>query len=377
MTGTIRTTHVGSLPRPQPLLDMMHAKAGGASVDREALDAVLSEAVRAVVARQVEIGIDSVSDGEFSKPSYATYVVERLTGFGGESSGFAAGDLRAYPEYAKHLIAIGGVVPRGGGACCQGPVGVKDTSGLEQDIANMRAASDAAKPAGAFLNAASPGVVAVFQRNEFYPSEDAYIEAVGEGLRPEYEAIVAAGFDLQIDAPDLAMSRHLVYQRLDEDDFLRILTRNVDALNHATRNIPAERLRMHICWGNYAGPHHLDIPFERIAAHVFRARPQTFLIEGANPRHGHEWAVFETNPPPEDKIICPGVIDSTSNYVEHPQLVAQRIQQYVNVLGRDRVMAGSDCGFSTFSGYPTVFPDIVWRKLESLVEGARIASAKL
>jgi 5-methyltetrahydropteroyltriglutamate--homocysteine methyltransferase len=373
----ILTTHVGSLPRPEPLLALMRDKAEGRAYDPHELEATLAEAVAAVVRRQVEQGVDLVSDGEFSKPSYATYVSERLTGFGGKGRLNAAADLSDFRAFAAHQVKIGAVIPTGYGSCCQGEVKVKDTRGLTTDLANMQAAVAAAKPTGAFLNAASPGVVAIFQKNEFYASEDAYLEAVAEALRPEYEAIVEAGFLLQVDSPDLAMGRHLAFAELSDDDFLKVIDRNVDALNHALRNLPAERLRMHLCWGNYAGPHHRDIPLARIAERVLRAKPRHILLEGANPRHGHEWAVFQTVALPEDKVLVPGVIDSTSNYIEHPELVAQRILNYAGVVGRERVMAGTDCGFSTFSEVPTVFPDIVWRKLESLAEGARIASAKL
>jgi 5-methyltetrahydropteroyltriglutamate--homocysteine methyltransferase len=235
----------------------------------------------------------------------------------------------------------------------------------------------AAKPVGAFMNAASPGVVAVFQKNAYYPSEDAYVEAVGEALRIEYEAIVAAGFQLQVDSPDLAMGRHIAFQDLDDAGFLTVIDRNVQALNNALRNIPADKVRMHLCWGNYAGPHHRDIPLKAIAERVLRAKPRHILLEGANPRHEHEWAVFKDVALPDDKVLVPGVIDSTSNYIEHPELVAQRLTRYADVVGRERVMAGSDCGFSTFSGYPTVHPDIVWAKLASMVEGAQIASRSL
>jgi len=330
-----------------------------------------------VVAKQAAAGIDYVSDGELSKPSYATYISDRLSGFGREWKGSSAADLKAFPEFAQRLIEIGGVVPKAGGACCIGPVAPNDSRALHDDLTNLRAAVDFVQPVGAFMNAASPGVVAVFQKNEFYSSEDAYIEAVAEALRPEYEAIVAAGFGLQLDSPDLAMSRHLIYARLDEADFVKIVARNVAALNHATRNIPAEHMRMHVCWGNYAGPHHFDIPLSRIASEVLRAKPGVLLLEAANPRHAHEWSVFEELRIPDEKILCPGVIDSTSNYIEHPELVAQRLIQYASVVGRERVMAGSDCGFSTFSGFPTVYPDIVWKKMESMVEGARLASKVL
>jgi len=377
MENRILTTHVGSLPRPATLLATMQAKAAGEPIDQAAFAADLAESVKAVVARQVATGIDLVSDGEFSKPSYATYVSDRLTGFTGEWKGAVAADLRALPDFGRHLVKIGGVIPRGGGACCQGPVAPKDSVDVDIDIANLRAAVELSKPQGAFINAASPGVVAVFQANEFYPTEDAYIEAVAEALRPEYEAIIAAGFDLQIDSPDLAMSRHLIYSSLDDDAFLGVVDRNVAALNHATRNIPADRMRMHLCWGNYAAPHNYDIAFSKIASRILSVKPRMILMEGANPRHGHEWAVFKEIPLPEDKILVPGVIDSTSNYVDHPELIAERLLRYADVVGRERLAAGSDCGFSTFSGLPTVFPDIAWLKLAALVEGAAIASKKL
>jgi 5-methyltetrahydropteroyltriglutamate--homocysteine methyltransferase len=373
----ILTTHVGSLPRPEALLALMQAKAKGEAYDEAELAATLRESVCDIVRKQVEAGVDIVSDGEFSKPSYATYVSERLTGFGGKGALNAAADLLDYRSYAAHLVKIGGVIPSGYGSCCQGPVGVKDTSGLETDLANLKAALDAARPGAAFMNAASPGVVAIFQKNEYYPSEDDYIMAVAEALRGEYEAIVEAGFYLQVDSPDLAMGRHLAFAHLSDEEFLHVVERNVEALNHALRNVPAERLRMHLCWGNYPGPHHHDIPLEKIASRVLRAKPRHILLEGANPRHGHEWAVFEDIPLPEDKVLVPGVIDSTSNYIEHPKLVADRLLRYADVVGRERVMAGTDCGYSTFMEVPTVWPDIVWAKMASMVEGAAIASERL
>jgi 5-methyltetrahydropteroyltriglutamate--homocysteine methyltransferase len=373
----ILTTHVGSLPRPPELLELMRARSEGRAVDEQELADLLARSVTEVVARQVDVGIDLVSDGEFSKPSYVTYVAERLTGFSGHWKGSAAADLRAFPAFAQRQIEIGAVVPSAGGSCCTGEVAPKNTDALARDIANLGTAVAESRPTGAFINAASPGVVALFHKNEFYPSEDAFIEAVAEALRPEYEAIVTAGFQLQIDSPDLAMSRHLRYTDLDDADFLRIVERNVAVLNHATRDIPAEKMRMHLCWGNYAGPHHLDIPLEKIARAVLGARPQMILLEGANPRHAHEWAVFQDVGLPEDKVLVPGVIDSTSNHVEHPQLVADRLLRYADLVGRDRLAAGSDCGFSTFSEIPTVWPDIVWLKLQSLVDGARIATDRL
>jgi len=373
----ILTTHVGSLPRPDGLLALLRARANAESVDPASLHSAIRAAVMDTVARQVAIGIDIISDGEMSKPSYATYVGERLTGFAGEFHGHAAQDLLDFRDYARHLVATGGVIPKAGGACCRGPVHPKDAKPLNEDLDNLRAAVDRSQPVGAFVNAASPGVVAVFQKNEFYPTEDAYIEAVADALQGEYEAIVEAGFMLQIDSPDLAMGRHLSFAQLDDVSFLRIARRNVEALNHATRNIPPHLMRMHVCWGNYPGPHHRDIDLAHIAPIVFSARPAGLLLESANPRHEHEWVVFRDLRLPDDKLLIPGVVDSTSNYIEHPELVAQRITRYADVVGRDRVLAGTDCGFSTFSGYPTVHPEIAWAKLGSLVEGARIASRRV
>ena len=370
----ILTTHVGSLPRPEALLSLMQARERGESIDTGKLSALLTEAVRQVVARQVETGIDVVSDGEFSKPSYATYVTERLTGFGEEFHGHAARDLRDYRDFAQHLVDIGGVVPSAGGACCIGAVMTGDQAPLQADLENFSAAVAAAQPKQAFMNAASPGVVTVFQQNRHYANENDYIEAVAAALRPEYEAIVAAGFLLQIDSPDLAMGRHLAFAELSDADFIAIARRNVCALNEALRTIPADRVRMHLCWGNYPGPHHRDIPLDKIIDVVLEAKPKYLLLEGANPRHEHEWNVFRTVELPDDKIIVPGVIDSTSNYIEHPDVVAQRICRYADTVGRERVMAGTDCGFSTFSGYPTVWPEIAWAKLASLAAGAQRAS---
>ncbi|MCX7865111.1 MAG: cobalamin-independent methionine synthase II family protein, partial [Novosphingobium sp.] len=334
----ILTTHVGSLPRPERLLALMQARARGEPHDAAELAATLRDCVMEIVRKQVDAGIDVVSDGEFSKPSYATYVSERLTGFGGRGALNAAADLLDYRSYARHLVKIGGVIPSGYGSCCVGPVALKDTSALMADLANLAVAVDAARPDGAFMNAASPGIVAIFQKNLYYPSEDDYIQAVAEALQAEYEAIVDAGFLLQIDSPDLAMGRHLAFAHLTDEEFLKIVERNVEALNHALGNIPADRIRMHLCWGNYPGPHHRDIPLERIASRVFAAKPRYILLEGANPRHGHEWAVFRDIALPDDKVLCPGVIDSTSNYIEHPSLVCERLLRYADVVGRDRIM---------------------------------------
>jgi 5-methyltetrahydropteroyltriglutamate--homocysteine methyltransferase len=374
---TIATTHVGSLPRSPTLLGMMLDRARGKPFDAAAIAEQLRADVMAIVRRQAELGIDIVSDGELSKPSYATYVTERLTGFGGHHRGYSPQDLRDYPGFATALVEQRRIQPPAGGLCCQGPIAVKDTAALQADLRNFRDAIAAARPTGAFMNAASPGVIAVWQHNEHYATEDDYLTAIAEAMRAEYEAIVDAGFALQLDCPDLAMARHMNYSRLDDAEFVRLVERNIAVLNHAVRNIPAERLRMHVCWGNYEGPHHRDIPLAAILPAVLAAKPAYLLIEAANPRHGHEWALFESVTLPAGKIVVPGVVDSTTNFIEHPELVAQRIARYVQLVGADRVVAATDCGFSTFNDYTTVHPDIVWRKLESLVAGARLASARL
>ena len=369
----VYTTHVGSLPRPESLLAVMRPESRNAE-EGQAFAGALGEAVQTIVKRQASIGLDVVSDGEMSKLDYASYVTERLSGFEGHFTGHKAQDLRDYQGLARRLIEIGAVVPAAGGACCRGPVAMQDLSILARDIDNLRRAVDAVSPPGAFINAASPGVIAVFQKNEYYPSEAEYIEAVAISMRVEYEAIVEAGFLLQIDSPDLAMGRHLAFADLSDAEFLKIAERNIEALNLAVANIPADKMRMHLCWGNYAGPHHRDIPLKRIIDVVLKARPAYLLLEGANPRHEHEWNVFDDVGLPDDKVLVPGVVDSTSNYIEHPELIAQRICRYANIVGRERVMAGSDCGFSTFRDYPTVYPEIAWAKLRSLVEGSAMAT---
>jgi len=367
---SIATTHVGSLPRTPQLLAAMAARA-------PTIDELVRRDVAAVVRKQAELGIDVVSDGELSKPGYATYITERLTGFGGHHRGYSPQDLRDYPEFARNLVETRRIQKPSGGVCCQGAVTVKSTAALEQDLRNFRDAVAAARPHAAFMNAASPGVIAVWQHNEYYKTEDEYLGAVADAMRAEYEAIVEAGFVLQIDCPDLAMARHMNYSKLADDAFVQLVERNVAVLNHAVRNIAADKLRMHVCWGNYEGPHHHDIPLHAILGAVLKAKPRYLLVEAANPRHGHEWAVFESTAVPADKVLVPGVVDSTTNFIEHPELVAQRIARYANIVGAERVMAGTDCGFSTWNDYTTVHPDIVWKKLESLVEGARLASQRL
>lgn len=374
-TDRILTTHVGSLPRTQAVTDVLFARAGGRPEEPGAA-ATIANAVKEVVRRQVDVGIDVVSDGEMSKISYATYVSERLSGFDGDTPREPGQDLVEFPGLLKKLAERGATAkyrrPR-----CVGPVRVKDTRPLEVDLDNLKGAALAASPLEAFMNAASPGVVALFQPNDFYPGGDEYLEALAEALRTEYEAIVAAGFLLQIDAPDLGMGRHTMYRDRTEEEFTVLAARHIEVLNHALRNVPAERVRMHVCWGNYEGPHHHDIPLSRLLPVVLRAKPQALLFEAANPRHAHEWAVFRDVKLPEEKILIPGVISSTTNYIEHPLLVAERLERLAAVVGRERVIGGSDCGYGTFAGFGPVEPDIAYMKLGALVEGARIASERL
>jgi 5-methyltetrahydropteroyltriglutamate--homocysteine methyltransferase len=372
----ILTTHVGSLPRSQAVTDVLFARERGEIRDAGAAAEVISDAVRDVVRRQVETGIDVVSDGETNKISYATYIADRFSGFGGDTQREPGQDLVEFPRLLTKLAERGSTAkyrrPR-----CIGEIRVRDTGPLNQDLGNFRRAVDAAKPVEAFMNAASPGVIALFQPNDFYPTQDAYLEAIAEAMRSEYEAIVGAGFLLQIDAPDLGMGRHTMYRSASTAEYLKSAARHVEVLNHALRNLPAERLRMHICWGNYEGPHHHDVPLAELLPVVIRARPQALLFESANPRHAHEWRVFREQKIPDDKILIPGVLSSTTNYVEHPELVAERIERFAGIVGRERVMAGSDCGFSTFAGFGPIDPDIVYLKLAALAEGARIASGRL
>ncbi len=376
-TERILTTHVGSLPRPQAAVDMLFAQDRGELTDTAAFDATMRGAVADVVAKQADIGVDVVSDGEMSKISYATYIRHRLTGFEqGEVPRATPKDLDEFPRFRDRL-AERGATPKYLRPICKGPIAVKDMQPLDADIAHLTAATAAHPQTEGFMNAASPGVIAVFQPNEYYPSQRDYLYALADAMQREYEAIVAAGLVLQIDCPDLSMGRHIRYRNETEDAFLRFANEQVDALNHALRNVPAEQLRMHICWGNYEGPHTHDIPLRTILPIVLRAKPSALLIEASNPRHAHEWHIWKETPLPDDKIVVPGVLDSTNNYVEHPELVAERIVRFAEVVGRERVIAGTDCGFGTFAGFGAVDPDIAYAKLGSLVEGARIASDRL
>ncbi len=338
--------------------------------------ATIADAVRDVVRQQVEAGVDVVSDGEMSKISYATYIKDRITGFAGDTPREPGQDLVEFPRILKRL-AEGGATAKYQRPRCVGEIRVQSLEPAQTDVQNMKAATAARVPTEAFLNAASPGVIALFQPNEHYKTQDDYLEAVAEAMREEYELIVAAGLLVQIDAPDLAMGRHTMYRDRSVEEFLNRAAKHIEVLNHALRNVPAERVRMHVCWGNYEGPHHHDVPLERLLPVVVRARIGALLIEGANPRHAHEWAVFRDFRMPEDMIVIPGVISSTTNYIEHPLLVAERIGRYADLLGRERVIAGSDCGFGTFAGFGPVDPDVTYLKLRSLAEGAAIASRRL
>ena len=375
-TDRILTTHVGSLPRSASVTTVVFAKEAGSLTDFHEHDRVVADAVRHVVARQVAAGIDVVSDGEQSKISYATYIKDRITGFEGDSERRPPRDLEEYPAYMQQAAASGGT-PAYKRPRCVGPVGVKDGMPLQIDLDNFRNALGAAPPVEGFMNAASPGVIALFQPNEHYRSHEAYLEALGEAMRPEYEAIVAAGFVLQLDCPDLGLGRHTMYKDKSEAEYVTLARLHVDIMNHALRHVPADRVRMHICWGNYEGPHHCDVSMDVVLPIALSAKPQGLLFESCNPRHAHEWSVFKNADIPEDKILIPGVIDSVTNFIEHPLLVAERIRRFADIVGRDRVLAGTDCGFSTFAGFGRVDQDIVYAKLNALVEGARIASQQL
>ncbi len=370
----ILTTHVGSLPRPPELVELVFAEDRGETVDRSEYDRLLDEAVRDRIRHQVEAGIDFVSDGEMSKIGYATYIRHRLSGFEvGEVPRATPADLDAYPSYMKRLADEGGSA-RYLRPICRGPIEYEHREPVERDLERLARAIEGQPVAGAFMNAPSPGIIALFQPNEYYPSLDEYLDAIGEAMKTEYEAIVAAGFVVQIDAPDLAMGRHIMYRDRSDEEFVTAAARHVEAINRALRDIPAEKARLHLCWGNYEGPHHLDIDASKIADVVLRAKPSRLLFEAANPRHEHEWAAWGEAEIPADKVLVPGVIDSTCNYIEHPDLVAQRLETYADIVGPDRVMAGTDCGFGTWSGFGSVDPDICWAKLAALSEGARRAS---
>ncbi|HZT52646.1 MAG TPA: cobalamin-independent methionine synthase II family protein [Stellaceae bacterium] len=374
-TERFLTTHTGSLPRPDDLIRAMFAREEGVPVDAGALAARIRAAVVEVVARQDEAGIDIVSDGEMSKPSYATYIKDRLDGFGGTSHPLEYQDLVDFPELARRVFGDPGRSRRKTPGCTAA-VKARDTTAAAADIANLRAALGVVKAEEGFLTAASPGLVSLFFHNGYYPTHEAYLEAIAAAMRPEYQAIVDAGFVLQLDCPDLAMGRHIQFARLDLAGFRHMAGLHVEALNAAVAGLPPDRMRLHLCWGNYEGPHHCDVPLGDIIDILFRARPAGLSFEAANPRHAHEWALFERVKLPEGKLLIPGVLESKSNFIEHPELVAQRIARYANLVGRENVVAGTDCGYGTWVGQAAVDPMVVWAKLRAMAEGARLASAQ-
>jgi 5-methyltetrahydropteroyltriglutamate--homocysteine methyltransferase len=367
------TTHTGSLPRPDDLIRMMYAKEEGVPVDGAALAARVRAAVAEVVKKQADAGVDLINDGELSKPSYATYVKDRLSGFGGSGNTFVYQDLAAFPRLEKRVFGDPGRSRRKTPAC-NAPISVRDAKAAQVDTDNLKSALASVRSRGGFLSAASPGVVSLFFRNDHYKDFETYIYAIAEAMRSEYETVVKAGFVLQIDCPDLGMGRHIQYVDLNLVDFRKRAQLHVEALNHALRGLPEEQLRMHLCWGNYEGPHHCDVPLADIVDIVFKARPSAISLEAANPRHAHEWTVFETVKLPDGKLLIPGVIESKSNFIEHPELIAQRIGRYAKLVGRENVIAGSDCGYGTWVGQAAVDPDVVFAKLKAMAEGAAIAS---
>jgi 5-methyltetrahydropteroyltriglutamate--homocysteine methyltransferase len=369
----VLTTHVGSLPRPEDLIRTMFAKQEGVPVDQAALDERTRDAVAEVVRLQAEAGVDVVSDGEMGKPSYVTYVSDRLDGFGGTSQPLTYADLVPFPALRERVFGDPGRSRRRTPAC-DAPVKPRDGAPARTDIEHMTSALAGVDVAAGFMNAASPGVIALYFRNDHYDTREAYVHAIAEAMRPEYEAIVAAGLLLQIDCPDLGMGRHIQFADKTLEEFRDEMRLNIEALNAATAGIPPERMRMHVCWGNYDGPHHCDVPFGDIVDVVFTARPAAVAFEAANPRHAHEWKIFEDVELPEGKTLIPGVIESKTNFIEHPELIAQRIERYTNLVGIENVQAGSDCGYGTWVGQAAVDPGVVWAKLRALAEGAALVS---
>jgi len=371
----ILTSHVGSLPRSQEVVDFIFARENNEKYDENSFDECMQNNVLSTVEKQKKAGIDIVSDGETSKISYATYVKDRYTGFSGDSPRNAPEDLKLFPGFLQRLSDEGGT-PQYARPMCTSEVKSKGQGELQKDIFNLKKAMTANGIERGFMNAASPGVISLFLQNDFYSSRDTYLAALADAMRDEYETIVASGLDLQLDCPDLALSRHMLFSDLSDSEFIKIAESHMEALNHALKNVPAEKVRIHICWGNYEGPHCCDIDMNKVFGTLMKAKAQYTLFETSNPRHAHEWTVFRDrkNEIPDDKILVPGVVDTTTNFIEHPELVAERINKFVNIVGKDRVIAGSDCGFGTFAGFGAVDPDIAFAKLESLSEGAKLAS---
>ena len=374
----ILTSHVGSLPRTQDVVDFIFARENGESYDQVAFDNCMSSACNETVRRQVEAGVDIVSDGETSKISYATYVKDRYTGFSGDSPRNAPADLKQFPSFLDRLANSGGT-PQYARPMCTGEVTSKGHGELQADIDNLKAGMAAHGATRGFMNAASPGVISLFLQNQHYATREAYLAALADAMKEEYETIVGAGLDLQLDCPDLALSRHMLFADLSDDEFVKIAAMHVEALNHALRDIDPARVRVHICWGNYEGPHVCDIDMDKVFSTLMKTRARYVLFETSNPRHAHEWTVFRDRASeiPDDKVLVPGVVDTTTNFVEHPELVAERIARFVGIVGAERVIAGSDCGFGTFAGFGAVDPEIAYAKLATLAEGAALASARL
>ena len=377
-TERILTTHTGSLPRPDNLMQMMIAREQGQSVDASELAGTVRNAVGEAVKHQVAAGIDIISDGEMSKIGFANYVKDRLAGFGGRSNPLTAQDILDHPDLNVHLLRR----KEGGGGrnfipACTGPISLRDQDAVYRDIANLKAALQEVQPEGVFMPAASPGAIAQVMQNNYYPTQEAYLYALADAMRYEYQTIVAAGFSLQLDCPDLAMQRHVRFADAPIDEFRRHLQQSVEVLNYALSGIPPEQVRVHVCWGNYQGPHHRDVPLKDIIDLLLKIQGNALSLEAANPRHEHEWNVFEQVRLPEGKILIPGLIDSCTNYIEHPEVVAQRLVRFARTVGRENVIAGTDCGFDTFAGASAVAPSVAWAKLQSLAEGARLASQEL
>ena len=371
----ILTSHVGSLPRSQEVVDFIFARENNQNYDEKSFDECMQRNVLSTVEKQKNSGIDIVSDGETSKISYATYVKDRYTGFSGDSPRNAPEDLKLFPGFLQRLADEGGT-PQYARPMCTGEVKSKGQGELQKDITNLKNAMKAKGVERGFMNAASPGVISLFLQNDFYATREAYLAALADAMRDEYETIVASGLDLQLDCPDLALSRHMLFSDLSDSEFIKIAESHMEALNHALKNVPSEKVRIHICWGNYEGPHVCDIDMNKVFGTLMKANAQYTLFETSNPRHAHEWTVFRDrkNEIPDDKILVPGVVDTTTNFIEHPELVAERISKFVNIVGKERVIAGSDCGFGTFAGFGAVDPDIAFAKLKSLSEGALLAS---
>ena len=374
----ILTSHVGSLPRTQDVVDFIFARENGESYDQAAFDNCMSSACNETVRRQVEAGVDIVSDGETSKISYATYVKDRYTGFSGDSPRNAPADLKQFPSFLERLANSGGT-PQYARPMCTGEVTSKGQGELQADIGNLKAGMAAHGATRGFMNAASPGVISLFLQNQHYATREAYLAALADAMKEEYETIVGAGLDLQLDCPDLALSRHMLFADVSDDEFVKIAAMHVEALNHALRDIDPAGVRVHICWGNYEGPHVCDIDMDKVFSTLMNTRARYVLFETSNPRHAHEWTVFRDRASeiPDDKVLVPGVVDTTTNFVEHPELVAERIARFVGIVGAERVIAGSDCGFGTFAGFGAVDPEIAYAKLTSLAEGAALASSRL